>query len=117
LAGVLEHLAVATPRYPEDRERQRSWWLLEQVETALRTSLGDRPVLKTFGQYNDPLPFQPRWCELFPHAEQVVIADGNHFPMNMIPMAWRWRSGRGGRTAAGPQVRGGGRSWRSVFVS
>jgi hypothetical protein len=75
-------------------------WLLEQIETALRTSLRDRPVLATFGQHNDRLVFQPRWWELFPHAQQVVIAGGNHFPMNTIPTAWRWRSGRGGRSAA-----------------
>jgi len=55
-------------------------WLLEQVETALRTSLRDRPVLTTIGHYNDPLPFQPRWCELFPQAQQGVIAGGNHLP-------------------------------------
>ena len=41
-------------------ERAECDLLLEQVETALRTSLRDRPVLMTFGQYNDPLPFQPR---------------------------------------------------------
>jgi hypothetical protein len=35
--------------------------------------------------------FQPRWCELFLHAQQVVIAGGNHFPMNTIP---RWREPR-----------------------
>jgi hypothetical protein len=35
-------------------------WLLEQIETALRTSLRDRPVLATFGQHNDRLVFQPR---------------------------------------------------------
>jgi hypothetical protein len=33
--------------------------LLEQIETALRTSLRDRPVLTTFGQHDDPLPFRP----------------------------------------------------------
>ena len=71
-------------------------WLLTQVETALRTSLGDWPILTTFGQYNDPLPFQPRWCEPFPYAQQVVIAGGNHVPMNTIPAAWRRRSGLGG---------------------
>jgi pimeloyl-ACP methyl ester carboxylesterase len=71
-------------------------WLLEQVETALRTSLRDRPVLTTFGHYNDPLPFQPRWCELLPHAQQVVIAGGNHSPHERDPYGvavaiWSWR--------------------------
>jgi hypothetical protein len=92
-------------------------WLLEQVDTALRTSLRDRPVLTTLGEYNDPLPFQPRWCELLPHAQQVVIAGGHHFPMNTIPTAGRRRSGLGGRTAAGPKPAAPGRGWRSVLVS
>ena len=77
----------------------RSTPLLEQIQTALRTSLRDRPVLTVFGQYNDPLHFQRRWRELFPHARQVVITRGNHFPMNDDPQgvatairAW-WRQG------------------------
>jgi pimeloyl-ACP methyl ester carboxylesterase len=63
----------------------RSTRLLGQIRTALRTSLRDRPVLTIFGQYNDPLHFQRRWHELFPHVRQVVIARGNHFPMNDDP--------------------------------
>jgi pimeloyl-ACP methyl ester carboxylesterase len=63
----------------------RSTWLLQQLETELRTSLHDRPVLTVFGQYNDPFHFQRRWAELFPRAQQVVIARGNHFPMNDDP--------------------------------
>jgi pimeloyl-ACP methyl ester carboxylesterase len=42
-------------------------------------------VLTIFGQYNDPLHFQRRWHELFPHVCQVVIASGNHFPVNDDP--------------------------------
>jgi pimeloyl-ACP methyl ester carboxylesterase len=63
----------------------RSTRLLGQIQTALRTSLRDRPVLTIFGQYNDPFHFQRRWHELFPHVRQVVIARGNHFPMNDDP--------------------------------
>jgi haloalkane dehalogenase len=77
----------------------RSTPLLEQIQTALRTSLRDWPVLTVFGQYNDPLHFQRRWRELFPQARQVVIARGNHFPMNDDPQgvatairAW-WQQG------------------------
>jgi pimeloyl-ACP methyl ester carboxylesterase len=63
-------------------DASQSTGLLEEVETALRTSLRDRPALTIFGQHNDPFHFQPRWRELFPHTRQVVIAGGNHFPMN-----------------------------------
>jgi hypothetical protein len=63
------------------------------------------------------LPFQPSWCALFPHAQQVVIAGGHHFPVNDDPhgaaaaiRSW-WQDSSCG------QVRGGCRSWRSVFVS
>jgi pimeloyl-ACP methyl ester carboxylesterase len=54
---------------------------------ALRTSLADRAVLTIFGQYNDPFRFQARWRELFPHARHVVVARGNHFPMNDDPQS------------------------------
>ena len=37
--------------------------------------------LTVFGERNDPLRFQPKWKALFPHARQVVIPGGNHFPM------------------------------------
>ena len=66
-------------------DASRATGLLEQIETALRTPLADRPVLTVFGQYNDPFHFQRRWRELFPHACQVVVPHGNHFPMNDDP--------------------------------
>jgi hypothetical protein len=28
------------------------------------------------------LPFQPRWCELFPQAQQVLNAGGDPFSVN-----------------------------------
>lgn len=59
----------------------RSRPLLDAVETALRGSLRDRPVLTVFGERNDPMHFQRSWLELFPAARQVVVAKGNHFPM------------------------------------
>jgi haloalkane dehalogenase len=59
--------------------------LLERIEIALGTTLRDRPLLTIFGQYNDPFGFQRRWRELFPHARQVLVARGNHFPMNDDP--------------------------------
>ena len=66
-------------------DASRSTQLLGQVEAALRTSLADRPVLTVFGQHNDPFCFQRRWRELFPHARQVVVPHGNHFPMDDDP--------------------------------
>jgi haloalkane dehalogenase len=50
------------------------------VEAAL-AQLADRPLLTVFGERNDPGKFQPRWQALFPAAEQVIVAKGNHFPM------------------------------------
>ncbi|OBF62428.1 hydrolase [Mycobacterium sp. 852002-53434_SCH5985345] len=55
--------------------------LYAEVETALRGALADRPVLTVFGQFNDPLRFQPRWKALFPAARQLKVRRGNHFPM------------------------------------
>jgi haloalkane dehalogenase len=55
--------------------------LYAQVDAALRGSLADRPLLTVFGQFNDPLRFQPRWKALFPAAHQLKVPRGNHFPM------------------------------------
>lgn len=60
---------------------RREHGLFEQIEGALRTTLSDRPVLTIFGERNDPFGFQPRFREMFPDAEELVIAGGNHFPM------------------------------------
>jgi haloalkane dehalogenase len=51
------------------------------VENGFAGSLRHRPLLTIFGERNDPLKFQPQWKALFPHARQVVIPGGNHFPM------------------------------------
>lgn len=55
--------------------------LYAEIGTALRASLADRPALTVFGQFNDPLRFQPRWKALFPAARQLKVSRGNHFPM------------------------------------
>lgn len=55
--------------------------LYTDVDAALRGGLADRPLLTIFGQFNDPLRFQPRWKELFPTARQLQVRRGNHFPM------------------------------------
>jgi len=49
-------------------------------ETAL-AALRDVPVLTIFGERNDPFRFQAEWRRRFPAAEQVVVPNGNHFPM------------------------------------
>jgi len=53
----------------------------DEVARALAAPLSTRPLLTVFGERNDPLHFQPRWKALFPEARQLVIPNGNHFPM------------------------------------
>jgi pimeloyl-ACP methyl ester carboxylesterase len=55
--------------------------LYDDVARALSDPLSALPLLTVFGARNDPLHFQPRWKALFPHARQVVVPNGNHFPM------------------------------------
>jgi haloalkane dehalogenase len=59
--------------------------LARRAEAALRGPLAGRPVLTIFGQRNDYFGLQRRWRELFPHARQVVVPRGNHFPMGDAP--------------------------------
>jgi pimeloyl-ACP methyl ester carboxylesterase len=51
------------------------------LEEGLGSALASRPLLTIFGERNDPLKFQPRWKQLFPHVRQVVVPKGLHFPM------------------------------------
>ena len=55
--------------------------IYEEADRALRGPFRSLPLVTVFGERNDPLKFQPRWKELFPHARQLVVARGNHFPM------------------------------------
>lgn len=55
------------------------------AEAALRGPFRGLPLLTIFGERNDPLRFQPRWRALFPQARQVVVPNGNHFPMCDAP--------------------------------
>jgi pimeloyl-ACP methyl ester carboxylesterase len=55
--------------------------LYAEIDAALRGTLANRPMLTIFGQFNDPLRFQPRWKALFPEARQLKVRRGNHFPM------------------------------------
>ncbi len=63
------------------RDARGAGALYPEVDAALRGSLSDRPLLTMFGQFNDPLRFQPRWKALFPAAHQLKVRHGNHFPM------------------------------------
>jgi haloalkane dehalogenase len=93
--GVGRHLSrddVAVFRAGIDRAARRAWHgyfrdarhadeLYAELDAGLRGPLSDRPLLTIFGQFNDPLRFQPRWKALFPAAHQVTVRRGNHFPM------------------------------------
>jgi len=55
--------------------------LYAELAKAFAGSFRGLPFITIFGERNDPLGFQLRWKELFPHARQVVITKGNHYPM------------------------------------
>jgi haloalkane dehalogenase len=63
------------------RDARGAQILYGEVDAALRGTLANRPLLTIFGQFNDPLRFQPRWRALFPDARQLKVRRGNHFPM------------------------------------
>jgi pimeloyl-ACP methyl ester carboxylesterase len=63
------------------RSARKSQRIHEQVEQALAGPFSRLPLLTIFGEKNDPLGFQPRWKRMFPDARQIVVAEGNHFPM------------------------------------
>jgi haloalkane dehalogenase len=93
--GVGRHWSradLAVFRAGIDRSARRAWHgyfrdarhadeLYAELDDGLRGSLSDRRLLTIFGQFNDPLRFQPRWKTLFPTAHQVTVRRGNHFPM------------------------------------
>lgn len=66
-------------RYLADARRRSR--LFDVVERATTETFADRPLLTVFGARNDPLGFQPEWKARFPHARQVVVPRGYHFPM------------------------------------
>ena len=59
--------------------------IYERVHGVLTGPFRKLPVVTIFGERNDPLGFQPRWKQLFPEAEQIVVPKGNHFPMCDAP--------------------------------
>lgn len=70
-------------RYLNDA--RKSDLLYAEVGSALAGRFANLPILTIFGERNDPLGFQPRWKAMFPDAQQIVIAKGNHFPMCDAP--------------------------------
>jgi pimeloyl-ACP methyl ester carboxylesterase len=67
------------------RDARKSQAIYEQLDRALSGPFRRLPLLTIFGERNDPLKFQPRWKYLFSDARQVVVANGNHFPMCDAP--------------------------------
>jgi pimeloyl-ACP methyl ester carboxylesterase len=63
------------------RDARGAQALYAEVDAALRGALAEQALLTIFGQFNDPLRFQPRWKALFPTAHQLKVRRGNHFPM------------------------------------
>jgi haloalkane dehalogenase len=63
------------------RDARKAQAIYPELERALSGPFSGLPLLTIFGERNDPLAFQPRWKQLFPDAEQVVVSHGNHFPM------------------------------------
>lgn len=59
--------------------------LYEEVDRAIGGPLARLPLLTIFGERNDPLKFQPQWKARFPTARQIVVPQGNHFPMCDAP--------------------------------
>ena len=79
LAGIRQHTIRPFHYYMESAQGSEN--LYAQIESALTGSFRNLPLLTIFGERNDPLGFQPRWKQLFPDAQQIVVAKGNHFPM------------------------------------
>ena len=63
------------------RDARRSKVIYQELDRAFTGPFRRLPLLTIFGEHNDPLKFQPHWKQLFPDARQVVVAQGNHFPM------------------------------------
>ena len=63
------------------RDALRADALHAEADIALREKYAGLPLLSIFGERNDPFHFQAAWRRRFPHAVQLVIPRGNHFPM------------------------------------
>ena len=78
LAGIGPQGIRAFHSYMRDARRSP---IFDEVQDALAGPFQRLPLLTIFGERNDPLGFQPQWKRLFPDARQVVVRNGNHFPM------------------------------------
>jgi haloalkane dehalogenase len=63
------------------RDAREGGGLYAKAAAALAGPLARVPVLTIFGERNDPFGFQTRWKKLYPDAKQMVVKNGNHFPM------------------------------------
>ncbi len=79
LAGIGTQGVRAFHAYMRDAVRSES--IYEDVERAIIGPLRELPLVTVFGERNDPFGFQLRWKKLFPLAQQLVVPNGNHFPM------------------------------------
>ncbi|HXT17534.1 MAG TPA: alpha/beta fold hydrolase [Gemmatimonadaceae bacterium] len=55
--------------------------LHHEAERVVSTIVQRGPLLTIFGGRNDPFGFQAEWKRRVPHASELVLAGGNHFPM------------------------------------
>jgi pimeloyl-ACP methyl ester carboxylesterase len=79
LAGMGSDGARTFHAYMRDAHRADA--IYERLAFALKTKFRTIPVCTIFGERNDPLAFQLHWKELFPDCRQIVVPQGNHFPM------------------------------------
>lgn len=54
---------------------------LAELENALDSTLSEKPALTIYGSNNDPFGFQAKFREYLHHPEEMVVPNGNHFPM------------------------------------
>lgn len=54
---------------------------LEGVQQGLETVLHDVPALTIYGEKNDPFDLQAKFASRLSNVEEMVVPNGNHFPM------------------------------------
>jgi haloalkane dehalogenase len=84
-AGIDRAARRSFHRYMRSARKERE--MFDRIEAAVAGPLAGKPLLTIFGQWNDPLRFQPKWKQRYPSARQLVVARGMHFPMCDAPQA------------------------------